>query len=486
MAGTAPPLRRTEKLAFGVGQIAEGIKTSVFGTFLLFYYSQVLGLSADLAGLAIALALIFDAVTDPLAGTISDRWSGRLGRRHPFIYASALPMGIAFYLLFAPVVSIDSAGQWGLFAWMLTFTVLVRGAMTLYYVPHMALGAELSSDYDERTTLVAVRHFFGALGFILVFVLGFGYFFAPTEEYANGQTNPAAYPPFMLLLSALVMLAIFATAHGTRHRIPYLPKATLDLAEVGAMDVLREAVDTLRNPSFKWMLIGFIIIIVAFGVTGATGLYMMTFFWELDRYQIMLALLAGPIGSMFGYAVSGTLFSWLDKRAAMMAGAVTWMVIHTSPVLLYLIDLWPEKGSWTSALLLILFSLLAGASIAQMIVGSGTTMADIADEHELLTGRRQEGVFFGASSFAGKCSAALGSYIAGLFLVLIEWPTGTAVRTAADVPQDVLLTLAVISGPVAVLLAIPGLLCMYGYRLNRSRLSEIQAELRTRTRPSIA
>jgi len=481
MTGTAPPLRTAEKLAFGVGQIAEGIKTSVFGTFLLFYYNQVLGLSADLAGLAIAAALIFDAVTDPLAGTISDRWRGRLGRRHPFIYVSALPMGIAFYLLFAPIVTIESAGQWGMFAWMLTFTVLVRGAMTLYYVPHMALGAELSTDYDERTTLVAIRHFFGALGFVLVFVLGFGYFFAPTAEHLNGQTNPAAYPPFILLLSCLVVAAIFTTAHGTRHRIPYLPEATLGLGKVGAMDVVREAVDTLRNPSFRWMLFGFIIIIVAFGVTGATSLYMMTFFWELDRFQIMLALLAGPVGSMVGYAVSGALFAWLDKRAAMIAGAVTWMVIHASPVLIYLAGFWPEKGTWTSAALLIFISLFAGASIAQLIVGSGTTMADIADEHQLLTGRRQEGVFFGASSFAGKCSAALGSYIAGLFLVWIEWPTGSAIRTAADVPQDVLLTLAVISGPVAVLLALPGLVCMYGYRLNRSRLTQIQAELQART-----
>ena len=484
MIQTPPRLRTPEKLAFGIGQVAEGIKTSVFGTFLLFYYNQVLGLSADLAGLAIAVALVFDAVTDPLAGTISDRWSGRWGRRHPFIYASALPMGISFYLLFAPAVSIATVGPWGLFAWMLTFTVLVRGAMTLYYVPHMALGAELSSDYEERTTLVAIRHFFGALGFILVFVLGFGYFFTPSPEFPNGQTNPAAYPPFAFVLSVLVMAAILTTAHGTRHRIPYLPQAPVGLPRVGAMDVLNEALDTLRNPSFRWMLVGFIIIIVAFGVTGATGLYMFTFFWKLDQYQILLVLLAGPIGSMFGYGAAGALFSWLDKRAAMVAGGVAWMLIHASPVLLYLAGAWPETGTWASALLLTLITVFAGAAIAQLIVGSGTTMADIADEHELLTGRRQEGVFFGASAFAGKCTAALGSYIAGLVLVWIEWPAGSAIRSAADIPQETLLTLAIISGPVAVLLAVPGLLCLSGYRLNRERLLAIQSELRNRATSS--
>ena len=140
--------------------MAEGVKTCSFSAFLLFYYNQVLGLSGDLAGAAIALALIFDAVTDPIAGSVSDRWRGPRGRRHPFMYASAAPLGVSFFLLFAPWVRVDEVGQSGLFAWMLLATILTRASMTLYHVPHMALGAELSEDYDERTLLVAIRHFF--------------------------------------------------------------------------------------------------------------------------------------------------------------------------------------------------------------------------------------------------------------------------------------------------------------------------------------
>ncbi|MEZ5598843.1 MAG: MFS transporter [Pseudomonadales bacterium] len=477
----SPPLSTSQKLSFGVGQIAEGIKSSAFGTFVLFYYNQVLGLAADMAGLAIALALIFDAVTDPIAGSVSDRWHGRLGRRHPFIYASALPLGLAFYLLFAPLISVAEQGQMAMFLWMLSFTVLTRGAMTLYYVPHMALGAELSTDYDERTVLVALRHFFGATGFILVYVIGFVFFFAPSEAHPNGQTNPEAYPPFAALMATLMAAAVFITAHGTRKRIPYLPAATPNASRVTAADVVREALDAMKSPSFRWMMVGFIIIIVAFGVAGATSLYMATFFWQLNQFQILMVLLSGPLGSMVGYAFSGRFFAWLDKRDAMIWGGFAWMMIHASPVLLYLAGLTPPPGTWACALFLTAITILAGATIGQLIVGSGTTMADIADEHELRTGRRQEGVFFGASAFAGKCSGALGSYLAGLVLAAINWPVGQAVRTAADIPHDTLVTLAIIAHPVSVVLAIPGLLCLRGYSLNREKLSAIQAALRPAT-----
>ena len=466
------------KFFFGAGQTAEGIKTCSFGTFLLFYYNQVLGLSADLAGLAIALSLLFDAVTDPIVGSVSDRWHGPRGRRHPFLYASALPLGLSFYLLFDPWASLEGTGQWGLFAWMLTATVLTRGAMTLYNVPHMALGAELSEDYDERTVLVAIRNCFGALAFILVFALGFGHYFSPSAEFPNGQTNPAAYPPFALVLGVLMAASVLATAWGTRSRIPHLPKARANEARVDAADVVMEAWAAMRNPSFRWMMFGFILIIIAVGVAGATSLYMFTFFWQLDQFQILSVLLAGPLGSMLGYAVARRFFVWLDKRNAMIVGGLLWMVLHALPVTLYLAGWAPAPGTWATALFLTLIIVFAGAAIAQLIVGVGTAMADIADENELASGRRQEGVFFGASAFANKCSAALGSYLAGLSLTWIGWPSGEAVRTAADIPADTLLQLAILSGPMILLLALPGLACLRGYRLDRGQLAAIQTALR--------
>ena len=175
----AGKLRFDMKLAFGVGQAAEGIFAAAYGTFLIFFYDQVLGMSGTLAGAAVGIALVVDAFTDPLAGSLSDHWKSRHGRRHPFMYASILPLMVSFYFLFNPPVT----SEFGLFVWLVVFSNATRTSMSLYHVPHIALGAELSEDYDERSKLVGYRMFFANVGVLFTFAVGFLYFFTPTAEF---------------------------------------------------------------------------------------------------------------------------------------------------------------------------------------------------------------------------------------------------------------------------------------------------------------
>ena len=124
------------RLAFGVGQFPEGIKSAAFGFLLLFYYNQVLGLSGTLSGVAIFLALIVDAVSDPLVGNLSDMTRSRWGRRHPYMYAAAIPFALSFYFLFVPP---DGLSEPGLFLWLAGFSILTRTFMTFYSVPLQSL-----------------------------------------------------------------------------------------------------------------------------------------------------------------------------------------------------------------------------------------------------------------------------------------------------------------------------------------------------------
>ena len=137
-------LSKRIKLLYGFGFSAQGIKDGLFQIFLFFYFSQVLGLSAGLTGMATIIALLFDAISDPLVGVLSDRWkSKKWGRRHGFMLISAIPLGAFIYLLFLPPSDLD---QTGLFLWLTIFTILVRVSLTLFQVPSMSLGAELSAD----------------------------------------------------------------------------------------------------------------------------------------------------------------------------------------------------------------------------------------------------------------------------------------------------------------------------------------------------
>ena len=472
---TTPKLAYNTKLAFGIGQIAEGIQVAAFLFFLLFYYNQVLGVPGTLCGIALALSLLFDAITDPLIGNLSDAWRGKMGRRHPFMYLAALPLGLCFFLLFNPQVE----GDMPLFFWLLGMTVMCRGAMTLYHVPHSALGAELSQDYSERTVLVAMRHFFGAVAFILVVGLGFLVYFVGTEEYPNGQMNPAAYQPFSTWLAVLMTITVWYSAFGTHSRIPHLPQAR-DKQRFSLNAVVRDTLQAMENLSFRWIMAGFSIIIIAFGAAGSVNLYMLTFFWSMSGIQIFLILIAGPIGSMFGYASSRWFFLRYTKKHAVIIGIMIWLVAHAVSVPMFLAGMLPERGSnglmWVTAL----FGFVASFGIAQLLVGLGTMLADIADEHELRSYQRQEGIFFGAFSFANKSSAALGSLIGGTVLDLISWPTGENIRGAADVPWETVVELGLIWGPISALLAIPGIWCVSRYQLTKERHETIMNTLAAR------
>lgn len=138
----------------GIGALPDVFKDFAIKTFLLLYYNQVLGLPASYASLALFIALIVDAVTDPVVGSYSDNFRSRWGRRHPFMYAAALPLGVSIYFLFAPP-ALET--ELALLAWLLFFVVATRVCMTFFLIPWNALFAEFSDDYQERSAIVTYR-----------------------------------------------------------------------------------------------------------------------------------------------------------------------------------------------------------------------------------------------------------------------------------------------------------------------------------------
>ena len=128
-------INNKQKLFYSSGAIANGVKTDAFTFFLLFFYSNVIGLTPGLASLAIFIALLVDAFTDPLMGVISDRTKHRLGRRHPYFLLGMIPMSLSYFMLFSIQTSWELSQQL-LFLWMLTFTLLTRLGMTIFDVPH--------------------------------------------------------------------------------------------------------------------------------------------------------------------------------------------------------------------------------------------------------------------------------------------------------------------------------------------------------------
>ncbi len=153
------------KFLNGFSQAVEYVKFISYELFVLFFYSQVLGLPGTLTGLAILLSMIVDAITDPVVGSWSDSIRSRLGRRHMPMLAAVLPVGFFFYLLFAPPAGL---GQWGLFAWLTGISICLRTAFTFFAAPASAMAAEISPYPADRAEMGIYRQ---AISAVVQFVL---------------------------------------------------------------------------------------------------------------------------------------------------------------------------------------------------------------------------------------------------------------------------------------------------------------------------
>jgi Na+/melibiose symporter-like transporter len=465
---------RLLKLSYAVGASAETIFGVAFNAFNFFFYTNIMGIPGTLAGLAITIALVFDAITDPLIGALSDRWRSKLGRRHPFMFAAPLPVMICLFFIYSPP---ELLGDPGLFLWLTVLTVLMRTSITLFHVPHLALGAELSADFTERTRVMSLNTLLGGLGGYGTYIIALTFFFNKTPEFDNGLLNAAAYPSLAISAALLGGTVMLASTVLTLKVVPLLPPIPDSVERFSLSSFLLDVKSALTNRNYLMLLIGYLLLSATLGTRDTIGLHMNTYYWELVPSQIRYFALAGLAATLFGFAVTAPLHNRFEKKPVLIVGLVCLLIFATAPVLLRILDLFPENDSdmlVPTLMIFYLFTLIFGVIL---LISAMSALADIADEHELNTHRRQEGIFYAARSFFAKASSGLGHLLAGIAIDVIDFPVGAEPGT---VNPDIVFRLGLIDGPIAV---IPGIIAVFfylKYRLTRARHEEIQAELATR------
>ncbi len=464
-----------ERWAFGVGQLAEGVKSGAFSFFLLFYYNQVLGLSGVAASTALTVAVVFDAISDPLVGSLSDAHRGRLGRRHPFMYGAALPFAACFYALMDPP---DALGEGALFAWLLVFAVLTRTAMTFYSVPHLSLGAELTDDYHERTRLSSLRALFGVLGSVGAVAGGFAFFFVSSEAYPNGQLDPAAYPPFAVACAVAMVLSIWASALGTHRAIPLLPQGVENPEPLRMARVFREYGDALRLRAFRFLFTSLVSNYAVQGVAHTLSLYVLTYFWRVSSAQVPLLMAAGLGGIAVGALIAGRVSLWSGGKRQAGIGALVWYASFGAlMVTLRLLGLAPPDGHPALVPLICLGGFLGGVGNGVMSTVGYSMLADVTDEHERSFGARQEGIYYGSMTFAVKAASGIGVALSG---VAIDAVGLTPQSDPADVAASVITGLGIFYGQMMFVCMLLPALPLWFYPIDARRHAETQALLAER------
>jgi len=466
------PLTWRVRLMFAAGQIPEGVQSTSFGFFLLFFYNQVLGLSGFLTSLAIVVALLVDAISDPVIGSWSDGLRNRWGRRHPFMYAGAIPFAISFYLLFAPPAGLTEIQT---FAWLIVFSVLTRTTQSVYSIPHSSLTAELSPDYQERTLLSSLRSLLQSIGTLMVFLIGFQVFFDATPEYPVGQLNPEAYPNFSLFFSVIIFVGVVLTAWGTHSYIPHLPQVNPDAKRFSFMQVVREAMMAFSFRSFKVVVLAAVLFGMTMGMVSALSIYLGTLYFQFSLELIGLSFPASIAGSFIGAALATPLGRIFREKKTLLMGGLAWYGFwNTLPIILSLLDLFLEPGDPMLFYLVMTSNAISAMGIGALTVMIGSMIADITDQHEEKYGSRNEGIYFAASSFATKAISGFGVVISGVVVDLAGIQRNATVET---VNAESLRTLALAMGPGVLIMIGCTVMAASFYDLSQAEHSRIRQVL---------
>lgn len=460
VSSSAPPVSRATKWFYGFGSVAYGIKTNGFQTFLLLFYNQVVGLPANWVGGAIFLALIVDALIDPIVGQASDHWRSRWGRRHPFMYASALPVALSYLALWNPP-------HWSapaLFAYLTIVAVVVRTFITFYEIPSSALSAEMTSDYDERTSILGYRYMFGWLGGLGMVFLAYAVFLRPTARYPVGQLNPVGYAHYGTLSAVLMLLAILISAAGTHARIPWLrqPPKT---APRSLPALAREMASTLSHRSFLMMVAVGLFTAMGQGLSFALALYLGTFFWALTSVQILALVAQGFAGAVIAMALAPALSRRFGKKATALATLLLSVLVEVSPLSLRLLGVFPANHTPMLLPTLLSFGIVSSSLGISATILISSMIADVVEDSELKTGRRSEGLFFAASSFVQKAVSGTGLLLSGAILAVVHFPVKAQ---PGHVPQAVLDHLAMVYLPSYAGLYAVALGFLAAYRIDRA------------------
>lgn len=442
------------KLIHGFGAVAFGVKDGGFLFFLLFYYSQVLGMDAGLVGLILLGALLIDAFVDPIIGYLSDRTYTRWGRRLPWLYVAPIPLAFVWVLLWSPPGGVAPSPMG-----LLGIMVGVRVLLSACEVPSVSLVPEITSDYNERTTLFRYRYLSGWMGGILMMVLAYTVFM-PGE---NGLLQQEGYPAYGMFGAVLMAVAVLGSAIGQHHIVAELPETKPP--PFSLKDAFGEIKEAFSEKAFLIFAAGGLAAYISQGMTFSISNYLNIYVWQLDRvtFDWAPAWLNGLTAYPFILAISvvgmflivGPMHQRFGKPKSAAIAAIVAIVIGLLPYGLFLVGVWPDVATLSSTFLFYAFTIFANMFGVVIMISASSMIAEIVEAFEERTGRRAEASFYSGNWLVQKCATGFGAALTGQIVAFSQLEQGADPTTVAS---GVLSTMIVAFGVATVVL---GLLAAY-------------------------
>jgi GPH family glycoside/pentoside/hexuronide:cation symporter len=444
-ADSTPEVSVGLRLGWGIGTLGTAALFNTFSIFILFYLVNIVGLSPALAGTLIFVARIFDMAIDPPIGVLSDRTNSRWGRRRPWMFWGAFVAGGSFLLMFNFPAAIEA--EWLKVVYVLTGFFFFSLGYSMFNVPYMAMPAEMTNSYNERTALMSFRVFFIGVGGFLAGGIG------NLVITRFGNDGPLGYSIMSIMIASVVCLAMLACVWGTA-------KAKMNYHEQTEHTWQEQIQLLLSNKPFFMLICTKFCHLMAVSATAATIIFLTRNILGLPQQDIfwfsVTQLVASTVALPFWVWVAknfGKRNAWVFAIGCFALTSLTWLLAG--------------KGDpfWT----FLLRSGLLGFFSAGILMMGFSILPDTIEYDYKRTGMRREGTFSAIYSFIENSASAFGPLAVGAILSIFNYApsrAGALVEQTAEATRGVYVGASLLPASLMLL----SCLFLFAYDLNEDKL----------------
>jgi glycoside/pentoside/hexuronide:cation symporter, GPH family len=461
-----PKMNLSTKLAFGAGDFGPAMTAMVLISYLSPFLTDVAGLKPELAGLTQLVGKVWDSVNDPMVGILSDGTQSKQGRRYPWMIWGAIPFGVFFFLQWiVPSFGSGDVQQWGLFWYYTAISVLFNAFYTVVNLPYTALTAELTQDYDERTSLNSFRFTFSIGASIIALVIGL----LAAMVFPDARQKYLAIGSVCALLS---ILPIYWCVFGTRQQARRMAAVDPELDQGVRMPILQQIKVAFTNVPFLYVVGIYLCSWMAVQLTAGIIPYYVKSWMRLPEFHVSTVLLAVQGTAMAMLFVWNKVSARYGKKAVYFMGMALWLIAQFG-----LYNLQPGQ-----TVFLYLLAVMAGFGVSTAYLIPWSMLPDVIELDELNTGQRREGVFYSFIVFLQKICLGLAVNQVLQSLGSNGYIPPTPNNLIPVQPQAVLDVIRQVVGFLPAIALILGMILAYFYPITKEKHAEILLKLEERKR----
>lgn len=412
-----------EKILYGFGDLGYATVAQTLSNFIMFFGTSVLGVSGTLMGIAISVGVLWDAISDPLLGYISDNTYSSMGKRHPYILIGTLGMcAINLIIWLVP----PSSPEIVKFLWILLSLLLVQTFCTFFSTPYLALGLEMTKDPHEQTSLQSYKTIFSLLGMMLPSV--FMFLFMPSGNSSQGQLNIAGYVDIAYVSSLTCLICGLITFFGTlKHGV--CCKMDYPMKKEKFSSVFNDFFNMLKKKNYRNIILGYSVSLIASSILTASGIHMFTYCFHFNSQQISIAMVALIFGAIFSQ------FYWTKKsvKNGKKSTLIHGLCLGTLGILLIWVLFMLRDLFATTVLFFITLPLVAFAGFGTGVLYTLpiSIFSDILASDKDLIGKDKTATYSGIMTLSNKIANAFSLFLIGVVLDLIKFNAAYPVQPAS-------------------------------------------------------